>query len=88
MKTLHTHIRWAGVNGTSTIYIPSGSIAEDRLQLRFTSDGTLGASKVVNITPLGGTTIDGNAEEPLTTPYDGMTAQLLNNEWQVIQRKK
>jgi hypothetical protein len=88
LTNFHTHIRWAGVNGTSTIYIPSGSIAEDRLQLRFTSDGTLGASKVVNITPLGGTTIDGNAEEPLTTPYDGMTAQLLNNEWQVIQRKK
>ena len=55
---------------------------------RFTTDDTLTASNVVNLTPVGGGTIDGGAEEPLNTPYDGMTAEVINGQWIVVQRKK
>lgn len=84
----HWHFTWSGSNGTAIVYINDSTNPEYDGQLqRFTSDSTLTASNVVNITPISGT-IDGNAEEALTTPYDGMTGQVINGEWQVIQRKK
>jgi hypothetical protein len=58
----------------------------DGEQKRFTTDGSLTASKIVNIAPYTGS-IDGNPEKTLTTPYDGLTIAVLNEEWQVIQEK-
>ena len=84
----HYHFSWTGSNGTATVYINDATNPEYDGQLqRFTTDETLTASNIVNLTPISGT-IDGNTEEPLTVPYDGMTAQIINGEWIVVQRKK
>ena len=83
----HHHFQWSGTNGTANVYIPSASLAEyDGIKMRFTTDGGLTASKIVNIIPSDGT-IDGGAEKALTTPYDGLTAQVINGGWLVIQEK-
>ena len=83
----HHHFTWSGGNGTATIYIEDSTQPQyDGLLQRFTTDATLGASKVINLTPIGGT-IDGSAEEPLNKPYDGMTAEVINGQWIVVQRK-
>lgn len=83
----HHHFQWSGTNGTANVYIPSASLAGyDGIKMRFTTDGSLTASKIVNVIPSDGT-IDGGAEKALTTPYDGLTAQVINGDWLVIQEK-
>lgn len=83
----HHHFQWVGVNGTANVYIPSASLAEyDGIKMRFTTNNGLTASKIVNLIPSDGT-IDGGSEKALTTPYDGLTAQVINGEWLVIQEK-
>lgn len=83
----HHHFQWIGGNGVATVYIDDATNpAFDGLQQRFTTNDSLTASKVVNLTPISGS-IDGGAEEALTTPYDGMTAQIINGDWLIIQRK-
>ena len=83
----HHHFQWSGGNGTANVYIPSASLDEyDGIKMRFTTDNGLTASKIVNLIPSDGT-IDGGAEKSLTTPYDGLTAQVINGEWLVIQEK-
>lgn len=86
----HYHLTYtSSVNGTAFVYLPSASLDEYKdVQYRFTTDNTLTASKLISITTVGGDTIDGNPEETLSTPYDGMTAQNIEGEWIVIQRKK
>ena len=86
-EDFHHHFNYTGANGTATVYMPSASLAiNDGLQMRFTTNATLNASKVVNLIPSDGT-IDGGAEKALTEAYDGITAQVLNGEWLVIQAK-
>ena len=83
----HYHFTWSGSNGTAIVYINDATDPQyDGQMQRFTTDASLAASKVINITPVGGT-IDGSAEEPLNKPYDGMTAEVINGDWLVVQRK-
>lgn len=84
----HWHFSWTGSNGTATVYINDASDPQyDGQMQRFTTDETLTASNIVNLTPISGT-IDGATEESLTVPYDGMTAEIINGQWIVVQRKK
>jgi hypothetical protein len=83
----HFHFVYSGANGTAQVFINDALLPQyDGLQQRFTTDGSLTASKKINITPVGGT-IDGVAEKSLSTKYDGLTAQIINANWQVIQQK-
>ena len=83
----HYHFVWVGGNGTAEVYInDASSLQYDGLQQRFTTDGSLTASKLINVAPIVGN-IDGVAEKSLSTPYDGLTAQVINGEWQIIQQK-
>ena len=86
-QAFHHHFQWVGVNGNATVFIDDATLAQyDAVQQRFTTDGNLTASKTITLTPVGGT-IDGNAEETLSTPYDGFTAQIINGNWLIIQKK-
>ena len=86
-NAFHHHFQWIGGNGVASVYIDDATDpAFNGLQQRFTTNDSLTASKVVNLIPISGT-IDGGAEEALTTPYDGMTAQIINGDWLIIQRK-
>jgi hypothetical protein len=86
-QAFHHHFQWTGANGNAQVFIDDATLAQyDAIQQRFTTDGSLTASKTVTLTPVGGT-IDGNTEEVLTTPYDGFTAQIINGNWLIIQKK-
>ena len=83
----HHHLQWVGANGTAIVFLPSASLAiNDGRQMRYTTDGALGGSKTIYLTPSDGT-IDGNPEKALNTPWDGLTAQVINGNWLVIQEK-
>ena len=83
----HHHFRYTGANGNAQVYIPSASLAsDDGLKMRFTTDGNLTGARTVTLTPSDGT-IDGSAEKTLITPHDGLTAQVINGNWIVIQEK-
>jgi hypothetical protein len=86
-QAFHHHFQWTGANGNATVYLDSALLPEyDGIQQRFTTDNSLTASKTVTLTPVGGL-IDGAAEEALSTPYDGLTAQIINGGWLIIQKK-
>ena len=83
----HHHFEWSGGAGTANVYLPSASLAEnDSLQLRLTTDSNVSATNIVNLRPSDGN-IDANPEEALTTPYDGLLVQIINSNYQIIQRK-
>ena len=86
----HYHLSYtSSVNGDTTIYLPSASLDENAdIQFRFTTDGSLDASKRMIVQAVTGEFIDGGDSESLTTTYDGLTIQNIENEWIVIQRKK
>ena len=77
---------WSGGNGTATINLPSAGDNEGRL-LRFKSDGTISASKSINMIPGEGETIDGNDEFAFNRDYDGVMLLAHNSNWFIIQRK-
>ena len=86
-QAFHHHFQWSGSNGNATVFIDDATAPEyDGVQQRFTTDGSLTASKTVTLTPVGGL-IDNAAEEALSTPYDGLTAQIINGNWLIIQKK-
>jgi hypothetical protein len=87
-NTFHFHFSYTGSeNGTAFVYFegPFGTDVNGE-QKRFTTDGTLTASKTISLAPITGS-IDGGAEKTLTTVYDGLTVAVINEEWQVIQEK-
>jgi len=77
---------WSGGTGTATVNLPSAADNEGRL-LRFKSDGTIAANKIVNLRPADGETIDGNGEFAFDRDYDGVMLLAHNDEWFIIQRK-
>ena len=85
----HYHLTYtSSVNGTTTVTLPDAALSSSKdIQFRFTTDGTLNASKKVSVVPSGSQTIDGGAETTLSEPYDGVTAQNIEGEWIVIQAK-
>ena len=85
----HYHFTYtSSVNGATNVYLPDAALSSSKdIQFRFTTDGTLNASKKVSVVPSGSQTIDGGAETTLSEPYDGVTAQNIEGEWIVIQAK-
>jgi len=77
---------WTGTTGTATINLPAAADNEGRL-LRFKSDGTIAANKIVNLVPQSGDTIDGNGEFAFDRDYDGVMLLAHNDNWFIIQRK-
>lgn len=77
---------WSGTTGTATINLPSAADNEGRL-LRFKSDGTIAANKIVNLRPREGETIDGNGEFAFDRDYDGVMLLAHGSAWYIIQRK-
>ena len=77
---------WSGTTGTATINLPSAADNEGRL-LRFKSDGTIAANKIVNLRPSDGESIDGNGEFAFNRDYDGVMILAHNDAWYIIQRK-
>ena len=83
----HHHLKWIGANGTARVYLPSASLdINNGRQMRYTTDGALSGARTIYLTPSDGL-IDGIAEKPLNTPYDGLTTQVINGDWLVIQAK-
>ena len=78
--------RWSGTTGTATINLPYAADNEGRL-LRFKSDDTIAANKIVNLVPPSGETIDGNTEFAFARDYDGVMILAHNSNWYIIQRK-
>ena len=86
-QAFHHHFQWTGANGNAVVYIDDpNNLQYDGIQQRFTTDNSLTAFKTVTLTPIAGL-IDGAAEKALSTPYDGLTAQIINGEWLIIQQK-
>lgn len=77
---------WSGTTGTATVNLPSAADNEGRL-LRFKSDGTIAANKIVNLVPRSGETIDGNGEFAFDRDFDGVMVLAHNDNWYIIQRK-
>jgi hypothetical protein len=77
---------WSGTTGTATINLPVAADNEGRL-LRFKSDSTIAANKIVNLVPQGGETIDGASEFAFARDYDGVMILAHNDAWYIIQRK-
>ena len=77
---------WTGTTGPATINLPRAGDNEGRL-LRFKSDGTIAANKIVNLMPQSGDTIDGNGEFAFDRDYDGVMLLAHNDAWFIIQRK-
>ena len=77
---------WSGTTGTATINLPYAADNEGRL-LRFKSDGTIAANKIVNLVPPSGETIDGASEFAFARDYDGVMILAHNDNWYIIQRK-
>ena len=77
---------WSGTTGTATINLPVAADNEGRL-LRFKSDGTIAANKIVNLVPQSGETIDGASEFAFARDYDGVMILAHNDAWYIIQRK-
>lgn len=83
----HHHLKWVGANGTARVYLPSASLdVNNGRQMRYTTDGALSGARTIYLTPSDGL-IDGAAEKVLNTPYDGLTTQVINGDWLVIQAK-
>jgi len=77
---------WTGTTGTATINLPAAADNEGRL-LRFKSDGTIAANKIINLVARSGETIDGNGEFAFDRDYDGVMLLAHNDAWFIIQRK-
>lgn len=86
--TFHNHFEWSGGDGYEIVYIPSASLSEnDGLKLLFTAGNGFTGARFVYITPSDGT-INGSAEHPLNTAYGSVTAQVVNNNWLIIQENQ
>lgn len=78
---------WSGGNGTGDINLPLAANNEGRL-LRFKSDGTISATKIVNVRASGSETIDGAGEYAFNRDFDGLTIMAHNSAWFIIQKKE
>lgn len=87
-----THIvfnSWSGGVGSADLYLPRAITSENK-QIRFLSDSTLAANKIVVLRPNAadtGVTIDGASSYNLDRDYEGVMVMCHNGQWWVIQRK-
>jgi hypothetical protein len=81
---------WTGGNGTATLSLPTVTGNEGRV-LRFQTDSTIAANKIVAITPNSsdsGVTIDGASTYNLNRDYDGVSILCHASNWYIIQKKE
>ncbi len=79
---------WTGGNGTSAIYLPTTTGNEGRI-IRFKSDSTIAANKIVQIRPDDvSETIDGATSYDFNRSYDGLSILCHDGEWFIIQKKE
>ena len=80
--------RWSGGNGTSLIYLPTTTGNDGRI-IRFKSDSTISATKIVQIRPNHTSeTIDGATSYDFNRSYDGIAILCHDGEWFIIQKKE
>jgi len=80
--------KWTGGNGTSTINLPTTTGNEGRI-IRFKSDSTITANKIVRIQPNDvSETIDGAASYDFDRSYDGLSLLCHDGDWYIIQKKE
>ena len=80
--------KWTGGNGTSIINLPTTTGNEGRI-IRFKSDSTLHANKVVQLQPNDvSETIDGAASYDFDRSYDGLSLLCHDGDWYIIQKKE
>ena len=79
---------WTGGNGTSAMYLPTTTGNEGRI-IRFKSDSTIAANKIVQIRPDDvSETIDGATSYDFDRSYDGLSLLCHDGEWFIIQKKE
>lgn len=79
---------WTGGTGTSAMYLPTTTGNEGRI-IRFKSDSTIAANKVVQIRPDDvSETIDGATSYDFDRSYDGLSLLCHDGEWFIIQKKE
>jgi len=77
-----------GGNGTSQIHLPTTTGNDGRI-IRFKSDSTIAANKIVQIRPDDvSETIDGATSYDFDRSYDGLSILCHNGEWFIIQKKE
>lgn len=80
--------KWTGGNGTSIINLPTTTDNEGRI-IRFKSNGTISAVKIVQIRPNDvSETIDGAASYDFDRSYDGLSLLCHDGDWYIIQKKE
>ena len=81
-------LSWTGGNGVFTLNLPLASANTHRL-IRITTDGSLdaGAADKINITAVGGETIDGNPSFQISKRYEGLAVFSTGTEWIIVQAK-
>lgn len=87
--TFLLEMSWSGAQGTATILLPAideFNVGKYRTY-RFITDSTFSANNVVEITPNGTDTIDGNSVLSINKAYEGIKIWNDGNEWFVIQKK-
>lgn len=80
--------KWSGGNGTSIINLPTTTGNEGRI-IRFKSNSTISAVKIVQIRPNDvSETIDGAASYDFDRSYDGLSLLCHDGDWYIIQKKE
>mgnify|MGYP003115765692 FL=1 len=82
-------LTWNGINGTATLNLPDATSANSLNRFfRLITDGTVSTNKRIDLTPIGGQTLDGstNAFE-INSSYEGIAVWSDGTEWFIIQKK-
>jgi len=81
------HLSWSGTNGTAVYTLPSAASNVNR-KIRFITDSTFSTNTRVDLTPLGGDTLDGTASAyQINKSYEGIALWSDGVEWFIIQKK-
>lgn len=79
-------VSWSGGGGDFTLTLPSAAAIPYR-KIRIVNDGTVTANERVNVTAIGGETIDGASDYTINKAYNGIAVWSDGTEWIVIQAK-
>ena len=79
-------VSWSGGTGDFTLTLPSAAAIPYR-KIRIVNDGTVTANERVNVTAIGGETIDGASDYTINKAYNGIAVWSDGTEWIVIQAK-
>lgn len=82
-------LSWSGNGGTATLNLPDATVANSLNRFfRIITDGTVSASKKIDLTPTGGQTLDGSTSAyEINSDYEGIAVWSDGTEWFIIQKK-